>query len=204
MFLNENGVSCVNLNGDMPTDVRAGRFDQFQRGFVDVLSCTDVASRGLDTIRVTTITTLLTNWFLFGRFFFLCPILLGLPVYSISHYKSEILLVNCFKMPFKSRNWLQEQLPISYLNFLPPLLCLWRLNKLKVTIPQWQLVYNTKGHLNLNTKIVFDKRDPQEAIVIQPTVSWFTPSALDPCHLRVSQMRRGKSLHGKRGRARNR
>lgn len=54
MFLNESGVSCVNLNGEMPVDVRAGRFDQFQRGFVDILSCTDVAGRGLDTIRVTT------------------------------------------------------------------------------------------------------------------------------------------------------
>ncbi|XP_054261184.1 probable ATP-dependent RNA helicase DDX28 isoform X2 [Macrosteles quadrilineatus] len=51
MFLNENGISCVNLNGDMPVDIRAGRFDQFQRGFVDFLSCTDMVSRGLDTIR---------------------------------------------------------------------------------------------------------------------------------------------------------
>uniref|UniRef100_A0A1B6KUR4 RNA helicase n=1 Tax=Graphocephala atropunctata TaxID=36148 RepID=A0A1B6KUR4_9HEMI len=51
MFLNENGVSCVNLNGDMPTDIRTGVFDQFQRGFVDVISCTDIASRGLDTVR---------------------------------------------------------------------------------------------------------------------------------------------------------
>ncbi|XP_046664813.1 probable ATP-dependent RNA helicase DDX28 [Homalodisca vitripennis] len=51
MFLNENGISCVNLNGDMPTDIRRGVFDQFQRGFVDVISCTDIASRGLDTVR---------------------------------------------------------------------------------------------------------------------------------------------------------
>jgi len=32
--------------------VRNGRFSQFQDGETDVLVCTDIASRGLDTIRV--------------------------------------------------------------------------------------------------------------------------------------------------------
>jgi len=32
--------------------VRRGRFSQFQNGDCDVLICTDIASRGLDTVRV--------------------------------------------------------------------------------------------------------------------------------------------------------
>lgn len=49
MFLNENGVSCVNLNGDMNHYIRIGRFEEFKSGKAMVLSCTDVVSRGLDT-----------------------------------------------------------------------------------------------------------------------------------------------------------
>lgn len=52
MFLNENGVNCVNLNGDMPADLRIGQFEKFQSGQVEVLATTDMASRGLDTTRV--------------------------------------------------------------------------------------------------------------------------------------------------------
>lgn len=52
MFLNENGVECVNLNGTMPADMRLGQFEKFQSGQVEVLSTTDMASRGLDTTRV--------------------------------------------------------------------------------------------------------------------------------------------------------
>ncbi|XP_055376304.1 probable ATP-dependent RNA helicase DDX28 [Condylostylus longicornis] len=51
IFLNESGVNCINLNGDMLMKVRIGRFEQFQKGNVDVLATTDVASRGLDTKR---------------------------------------------------------------------------------------------------------------------------------------------------------
>ncbi|XP_067010151.2 probable ATP-dependent RNA helicase DDX28 isoform X2 [Anabrus simplex] len=51
MFLNENGVKCINLNGDMSVELRAGKFSQFQSGVVGVISCTDVGSRGLDTVR---------------------------------------------------------------------------------------------------------------------------------------------------------
>ncbi|XP_055918100.1 probable ATP-dependent RNA helicase DDX28 [Eupeodes corollae] len=51
MFLNNNGVNCINLNGDMLMKIRIGRFEQFQQGMVDVLSTTDVGSRGLDTTR---------------------------------------------------------------------------------------------------------------------------------------------------------
>ncbi|KAJ8890908.1 hypothetical protein PR048_010417 [Dryococelus australis] len=52
MFLNENGVECVNLNGDMPLVLRRGVFKKFQLGEVNVISCTDIGSRGLDTVRV--------------------------------------------------------------------------------------------------------------------------------------------------------
>lgn len=51
IFLNDNGIKCVNLNGDMLHAIRLGQFEKFQSGEVDVLATTDVASRGLDTIR---------------------------------------------------------------------------------------------------------------------------------------------------------
>ncbi|KAH8271062.1 hypothetical protein KR018_005835 [Drosophila ironensis] len=51
IFLNQSGVNCLNLNGDMLMKIRLGRFEQFQNGHCDVLSTTDVGSRGLDTTR---------------------------------------------------------------------------------------------------------------------------------------------------------
>ncbi|KAH8374342.1 hypothetical protein KR200_007469 [Drosophila serrata] len=51
IFLNNSGVNCLNLNGDMLMKIRLGRFEQFQNGSCDVLSTTDVGSRGLDTTR---------------------------------------------------------------------------------------------------------------------------------------------------------
>ncbi|XP_062327844.1 probable ATP-dependent RNA helicase DDX28 isoform X1 [Osmerus eperlanus] len=50
--LEEMGVRHVRLQGEMPAAVRAGIFRSFQKGQVDVLICTDIASRGLDTQRV--------------------------------------------------------------------------------------------------------------------------------------------------------
>ena len=50
MLLNENGVPCINLNADMNRHLREGRFQQFVDGKCLVLSCTDVVSRGLDTV----------------------------------------------------------------------------------------------------------------------------------------------------------
>nr|CAD7440677.1 unnamed protein product [Timema bartmani] len=52
MFLNENGVKCVNFNGEMAYVLRQGKFKQFQDGEVNVIACTDIGSRGLNTIRV--------------------------------------------------------------------------------------------------------------------------------------------------------
>lgn len=51
LFLTNGGVNCVNLNGDMLQKIRVGQFEKFQSGEVDVLSTTDVGSRGLDTTR---------------------------------------------------------------------------------------------------------------------------------------------------------
>uniref|UniRef100_A0A6E8W613 RNA helicase n=1 Tax=Anopheles coluzzii TaxID=1518534 RepID=A0A6E8W613_ANOCL len=51
MELNGHGLPCVNLNGDMILKLRLGQFEKFQQAEVNVLSTTDVASRGLNTIR---------------------------------------------------------------------------------------------------------------------------------------------------------
>ena len=50
--LEEMGVKHLRLQGEMPAAVRSGIFHSFQKGAVDVLICTDIASRGLDTSRV--------------------------------------------------------------------------------------------------------------------------------------------------------
>ncbi|XP_018522533.1 probable ATP-dependent RNA helicase DDX28 [Lates calcarifer] len=50
--LDEMGVQHARLQGEMPAAVRSGIFHSFQKGAVDVLICTDIASRGLDTSRV--------------------------------------------------------------------------------------------------------------------------------------------------------
>lgn len=52
MFLNENNIECININGQMAVPLKLGKFDLFRNGSVNVLSCTDIASRGLDTLRV--------------------------------------------------------------------------------------------------------------------------------------------------------
>ncbi|XP_076305820.1 putative ATP-dependent RNA helicase Dbp21E2 isoform X1 [Tachypleus tridentatus] len=52
LFLNENGVPTVNLHGDIPAKTRDLNFKKFQDGEINVLSCTDLGSRGLDTIKV--------------------------------------------------------------------------------------------------------------------------------------------------------
>ncbi|KAF3686240.1 putative ATP-dependent RNA helicase DDX28 [Channa argus] len=50
--LEEMGFQHARLQGEMPAALRAGIFSSFQKGTVDVLVCTDIASRGLDTSRV--------------------------------------------------------------------------------------------------------------------------------------------------------
>ncbi|XP_076031575.1 putative ATP-dependent RNA helicase Dbp21E2 [Oratosquilla oratoria] len=51
MFLEGCGIECINVHGDMSASLRKGRFNDFQNEKFNILSCTDVASRGLDTIR---------------------------------------------------------------------------------------------------------------------------------------------------------
>ncbi|XP_050441891.1 probable ATP-dependent RNA helicase DDX28 [Adelges cooleyi] len=51
MFLNENGINAINLHGDMMYNIRMGKFKQYQDGNVNFLVCTDIGSRGLNTIR---------------------------------------------------------------------------------------------------------------------------------------------------------
>jgi superfamily II DNA/RNA helicase len=51
LFLNNNGINCVNVNGDMMNKIREGRFDKFQSGEVNVLSTTDCLGRGINTLR---------------------------------------------------------------------------------------------------------------------------------------------------------
>ncbi|XP_038136896.1 probable ATP-dependent RNA helicase DDX28 [Cyprinodon tularosa] len=50
--LEEMGVQHARLQGEMPAEVRAGIFRSFQKGTANVLICTDIASRGLDTSKV--------------------------------------------------------------------------------------------------------------------------------------------------------
>lgn len=55
MFLNDNGIKAISLNGDQLKKIRDGQFQKFQSGEVNVLATTDVSSRGLDTSRVSSI-----------------------------------------------------------------------------------------------------------------------------------------------------
>lgn len=50
-FLNSNTVPSIVLHANMPQKVREGRYEQFQNGDSDVIVCTDIISRGLDTTR---------------------------------------------------------------------------------------------------------------------------------------------------------
>lgn len=52
LFLRENGVNCSNINGDMNYAIRIEQWNQFVRGDTNILSATDVASRGIDTVKV--------------------------------------------------------------------------------------------------------------------------------------------------------
>lgn len=51
-FLNECGIKCTNLNGDMPLHERRGKYGEFINGKTMVLSTTNGGSRGLDTVMV--------------------------------------------------------------------------------------------------------------------------------------------------------
>ncbi|XP_042201917.1 probable ATP-dependent RNA helicase DDX28 [Callorhinchus milii] len=51
-LLEDHGIKHSRLQGKMKPEIRSGIFSGFQKGLVDILLCTDIASRGLDTQRV--------------------------------------------------------------------------------------------------------------------------------------------------------
>lgn len=51
-ILDDHNVKHLRLQGQMPATMRAGIFTRFQKGQFDILVCTDIASRGLDTTQV--------------------------------------------------------------------------------------------------------------------------------------------------------
>ena len=51
-YLNDNGVQCLRLNKEISDEDRYNQLHKFQSGECDVISCTDLGSRGLDTVRV--------------------------------------------------------------------------------------------------------------------------------------------------------
>ncbi|XP_078067036.1 putative ATP-dependent RNA helicase DDX28 [Mustelus asterias] len=50
--LEDHGIKHARLQGSMNAEKRSGIFCTFQHGLIDILLCTDIASRGLDTQRV--------------------------------------------------------------------------------------------------------------------------------------------------------
>ncbi|XP_037671964.1 probable ATP-dependent RNA helicase DDX28 [Choloepus didactylus] len=51
-ILDDHKIQHLRLQGQMPASMRAGIFQCFQKGSQDILLCTDIASRGLDSTRV--------------------------------------------------------------------------------------------------------------------------------------------------------
>ncbi|KAI5943128.1 probable ATP-dependent RNA helicase DDX28 [Manis javanica] len=51
-ILDDHKIQHLRLQGQMPASMRAGIFQCFQKGSQDILLCTDIASRGLDSTHV--------------------------------------------------------------------------------------------------------------------------------------------------------
>jgi superfamily II DNA/RNA helicase len=51
-YLKEQGIKCVKLHGETSPAHRKGLLDKYHNGDVDVIICTDLGSRGINTIRV--------------------------------------------------------------------------------------------------------------------------------------------------------
>lgn len=51
-ILDDHKIQHLRLQGQMPASMRAGIFQNFQKGSQNILVCTDIASRGLDSIHV--------------------------------------------------------------------------------------------------------------------------------------------------------
>ncbi|KAI4463300.1 rna helicase [Holotrichia oblita] len=52
MFLREHGIKCTNINASMNYYIRIDHWQQFIKEDVNILSATDIGSRGLDTTQV--------------------------------------------------------------------------------------------------------------------------------------------------------
>jgi len=52
IFLNKNNIDCVNFNAGHQYKYRRGILDKFLTGEVNIMSCTDLMSRGIDTTDV--------------------------------------------------------------------------------------------------------------------------------------------------------
>lgn len=52
IFLNDHDIGTVSMNNSIIEKIRRQQFKKFQSGQINVLSTTDLASRGLDTSRV--------------------------------------------------------------------------------------------------------------------------------------------------------
>lgn len=57
MFLNDHDIDAVSMNNAILEKIRQQQFKKFQSGQVNILSTTDLASRGLDTKRVRILST---------------------------------------------------------------------------------------------------------------------------------------------------
>ncbi|XP_004625899.1 probable ATP-dependent RNA helicase DDX28 [Octodon degus] len=51
-ILDDHKIQHLRLQGEMPASMRVGIFQRFQKGSQDLLLCTDIASRGLDSTHV--------------------------------------------------------------------------------------------------------------------------------------------------------
>ncbi|XP_021026449.1 probable ATP-dependent RNA helicase DDX28 [Mus caroli] len=51
-ILDDHKIQHLRLQGQMPASMRAGIFQSFQKGSQNILVCTDIASRGLDSVHV--------------------------------------------------------------------------------------------------------------------------------------------------------
>jgi hypothetical protein len=51
-FLKDNSIPFVSVHGEQKPSDRKGLLNKYQNGDVDVIVCTDLGSRGINTIRV--------------------------------------------------------------------------------------------------------------------------------------------------------
>lgn len=55
IYFKDNNIPCITLHGEKKPYTRKGLIDKYQNGDVNVIICTDLGSRGINTIRVSII-----------------------------------------------------------------------------------------------------------------------------------------------------